>query len=249
MKHVAASLTFHAALAGLLIGVLAYSHPSVKGSSGKTGSPGAHLEMTVGPLTALETSQVQPKTQSVPTVPKPAPVAPSASQLSTAEEGIPIKPSNESITQTDSDTNDSESRDDATLARSLPTTLKNTHPRNIGASGQAGAGGENGFGNTHSDQIGNSNHSDALGIYLLKMHRKIQANLKGVGYIRFESRALLTLSLRKSGAVDRIVITTSSGDPNLDQKAINAVKAAAPFDPWESDQTIQVPVTFKASEE
>lgn len=219
-KSVTSSIAVHAALVGGIAFILANDPPSVRGGLGLSGATHTHFNMTVSRSSPVD--EVKAKT----------PVAP-------IREGLEVPKTQE-----------------------LPTEVKNAKPREIdtppareesrsdGDSSTAAAGrqGQGGSGNTASDSIGNSDRSNALGIYLLKMQRKIQSNLEAAGYLAFEYRAVLALALKKNGSVEKITVLKSSGDRNLDQKAINAVKRSIPFDAWEYDQTIQVPVIFRATD-
>jgi protein TonB len=137
------------------------------------------------------------------------------------------------------------------LPRTLPTEVKNPRPKeeSDGSSTDAAPGqeGQGGTGSERTDAVGDSDRSNRRGLYLEKLHRQIQARLEQPGFLSQTRQTTLSLKLLRSGAVSEIAVLRSSGDPLLDRKAIRAVEKAQPFDPWENEQTIQVPVIFRAN--
>jgi protein TonB len=149
--------------------------------------------------------------------------------------------------------------------RTLPTEVKNPQPKEIdenpnaaaaaraeksdGSSAEAPAGreGQGGSGSERSDAVGNSDRSNRRGLYLEKLHRQIQARLEQPGFLPQTRQTTLSLKLLRTGAVAEIAVLRSSGDSHLDRKAIRAVEKAQPFDPWDNEQIIQVPVIFRAN--
>jgi len=53
------------------------------------------------------------------------------------------------------------------------------------------------------------------------------ARMRGIG-----GEVLVSFSLRKSGTLTRVSLVRGSGHPQLDQEAVRAIKAAAPYDPF-----------------
>lgn len=130
------------------------------------------------------------------------------------------------------------------VAAGLPVTVKN-ETMEIDTPPPPPIPGQGGTGNEVAEKIGDSERTNRLGLYLQKMQRKIQANLGPAGYLAFPTKAKLVLDLRKDGNVTKITVTESSGDAALDRLAIRAVQKSLPFDPWDQDQPVQLPVVFR----
>jgi TonB family protein len=136
------------------------------------------------------------------------------------------------------------------VAEGLPVDVKNPHTREIDVRppppeppvGQAGSG------SVRATKVGDSGRTNRLGLYLRKMQRKIQSNLGPAGYLDFPTHAKLLLDLRRDGNVTKITVTESSGDAALDRLAIRAVEKSLPFDPWERDQHVELPVVFRGAQ-
>ena len=128
----------------------------------------------------------------------------------------------------------------------LPKEVKNPRPREIEGQAEAPSSqGQAGTGTTTADRVGDSDRTNRLGLYLQKMVKKIQSNLGPAGFLEFPTRAKLLLDLKRDGHVTKIVVLESSGDAALDRLAIRAVEKSSPFDPWEIDQQVQLPVIFQ----
>ncbi len=133
------------------------------------------------------------------------------------------------------------------VSEGLPVNIKNENAKEIdtpppepaGRTGQAGSGTE------IAAKIGDSDRTNRLGLYLQKMTRKIQSNLGPAGYLQFPTHAMLLLDLHRDGTLSKITVVESSGDLALDRIAIRAVQKSIPFDPWENDQPIRLPVVFR----
>lgn len=153
---------------------------------------------------------------------RPTPIKPENPKTLSAHEGIPVEEK-----------------------KAVPPRPPEDPSKGSTDSAPSGSEGQAGSGSTASDKIGDADRTNRLGIYLLKMTQKIQSNLGSAGYIAFSTRAKLLLDLRKDGYVTKIVVLESSGEATLDRLAIRAVEKSNPFDPWESDQKIQLPVVFR----
>lgn len=134
----------------------------------------------------------------------------------------------------------------------LPSEVKNENPREIESTGtteapEKGSQGQGGSSDTIAVQIGNSDRTNAEGLYLLKLQRKIQENLETPGYIDFDRRTLLQFLVRKDGLIEDIKILKSCGDRMLDAKAVRAVEKVRTFLERPSDLPVQVPVLFRAT--
>jgi len=134
----------------------------------------------------------------------------------------------------------------------LPSEVKNANPREIESTGtteapEKGNQGQGGSSDTIAVQIGNSDRTNAEGLYLLKLQRKIQENLESAGYIDFDRRTLLQLLVRKDGLIENIKILKSCGDRTLDAKAVRAVEKVRTFIERPTDLPVQVPVLFRAT--
>jgi TonB family protein len=68
-----------------------------------------------------------------------------------------------------------------------------------------------------------------------------EAMLAGIG-----GEVLLMFTMRKTGTLTGVRLLQGSGYPSLDQEALRAIKAAAPFDPF-PPQTVEDPVNILAS--
>lgn len=115
-------------------------------------------------------------------------------------------------------------------------------PAEVGTGGQAGTGDE------AAARVGDSNRTNRLGLYLQKMHKKIHGNLSSPGFTPFTLKTKLRLELRKDGNVTKITVHESSGEAALDRLAIRAVQKSSPFDPWEQDEIIELPVIFQRTQ-
>lgn len=215
-----ASIGTHAALAGAMALFLAGDPPQVEGGAGLSGATTASYDVTLAPV------QSRPRPR--------LPVAPKV------DEGIEIP----------------------NLATELPAETKNPEPveaepppaseveaRSEGSTAGAAPGrvGQGGSSDEAADRLGNSDRSNAYGLYLQKIQRKIQAAMESPGFLAHEARATLQISIQKDGRVARIEILQSSGDAALDRRAIQAVQKAQPFDPWEREQRVKLPVIFRAN--
>lgn len=134
----------------------------------------------------------------------------------------------------------------------LPTEVKNSHPRVIESTGTTNAvatgnQGQGGSSNTLATEVGNSDHNNSEGAYLLKLQQKIQDNLESPGYIDFDRKTLLLFLVRKDGLIENIEIITSCGDRTLDMKAVRAVEKVRVFLERSNDLKVQVPVLFRAT--
>jgi TonB family protein len=130
------------------------------------------------------------------------------------------------------------------IREGLPVNVKNEKVKEIDnpppeRAGQAGSGTE------VAAKIGDSDRTNRLGLYLQKMTRKIQSNLGPAGYLQFSTHAMLLLDLHRDGTISKITVVESSGDIALDRLAIRAVQKSIPFDPWENDQPVRLPVVFR----
>jgi protein TonB len=214
------SVLVHGALFGGIAGFLANDPPHVRGGAGLAGASQTHFDVTVS-------VEVPAKSEAKPLPP--------------VREGVEVP-----------------------REKKLPDAVKNPHPREIeeppnsdrapekstGTSAEAPAGteGQNGTGTTANDSVGDGDRSNRYGIYLEKMRRQIQRHVENPGLLSRDYRTVLVLRVRKDGSVERIEIAQSSGDSTLDRKAVRAVEKAQPFDPWEKDQAIQLPVIFRRTD-
>jgi TonB family protein len=210
----------HGTLFGGIAGFLATDAPHVRGGEGLAGASQTHFDVTVS-------VEVPAKTEAKPLPP--------------VREGVEIP-----------------------REKKLPEAVKNGETREIeerpdsdrpaeksaGTSVDAPAGneGQNGAGTTPSDSIGDANRSNRYGLYLEKMRRQIQRHVDNPGLLARDYRTTLILRVLQNGRVERIEIAESSGDRALDRKAVRAVENAQPFDPWEKDQAIQLPVIFRRTD-
>lgn len=135
-------------------------------------------------------------------------------------------------------------------AARLPSEIKNQNPKLIDTPPHheisGGVRGNLGSGENEFEAIGNSERSNAFGLYLQKIQQKIQANLQSPGEIAFSYRVLLKLKILTSGKIDSITIEKSSGDNRLDRLAVAAAKKSDPFDPYEKEFAVIVPVHFRS---
>lgn len=109
-----------------------------------------------------------------------------------------------------------------------------------------GSGGQSGSGDQRADQIGNSDRTNLLGLHLAQIQKKVQANLKTPGFLVYSLTAQLRVLVLKSGVASDIQLTRSTGNPQLDLIAIEAVKKSSPFEPFERELTIVIPVIFRS---
>lgn len=211
-----ASLLTHGLVVGAMAWMLAHDGGRVDGAPGLAGNARTRIDVTVETIRAVKESRTTP----------PPPVAPPS-----ATEGLPV---NVKSVAKEIDT---------------PPTPEPAEPaaRSAGDSetAPAGAPGQSGSGTEAAAKLGDSDRTNRLGLYLQKMQRKIQGNLGPAGYLPFPTRARLTLELRKDGSVAKITVAESSGDAALDRLAVRAVQKSNPFDPWDGDQRIEVPVRFQ----
>ena len=188
----------------------------------------AHVEGSAGLSGATRTRfdvTMEAVHKTVPVTP-PAPVkAPPP-----AVEGLPVDVKNEKPREIDSPP---------------PVEAPKEHSDGVSETAPAGRAGQAGSGSEFAAKIGDSDRTNRLGLYLQKMQRKIQSNLGPAGYLEFPTHAKLILDLRRDGNITQITVAESSGDPALDRLAIRAVQKSIPFDPWERDQKIQLPVEFR----
>lgn len=149
------------------------------------------------------------------------------------------------------------------IREGLPTEVKNPKPREIersnptqreevksaGTSDSAPAGnqGQAGSSATVAAELGNSDRSNAEGIYLQKLQRKIQENLESPGFVDFDRKTILQFLVRSNGGIEKVMVLRSSGDPSLDRKAIQAVQKVKTFLERPNDLPVQVPVVFRAT--
>lgn len=112
--------------------------------------------------------------------------------------------------------------------------------------GPVGAPGQGGSSDAPSERIGNSDRTNALGLYLSKIHRRIQENLRPAGFVERRVRTDLRLFIQANGAVTKIEVRKSAGDRRLDLLAIDAVKRSQPFEPFGRDLPVDVPVIFNS---
>jgi len=111
----------------------------------------------------------------------------------------------------------------------------------------AGSPGQGGTeANASAERIGDADRSNALGLYLAKIQRRVQAELRSPGFLARSARAQLRFYLRSNGNVARIEIVKSAGDRRLDLLAIDAVKRAQPFEPFDRDLNVNIPVLFNS---
>ena len=218
MRFAFASLLTHGFLVGALAFGLANDSGHVSGSAGLAGSPRTRFDVTMDSVKA--TRPLAPKAE----VPAPPPVT----------EGLPVAVKNERPREIDEAPEPvAEPEHDAAPSAGDSATA------------EAGTPGQGGTGSTAADRLGDSDRTNRLGLYLQKMQRKIQSNLGPAGYLEFPTKARLILQLRRDGHVTKITVAVSSGDAALDRLAIRAVQKSLPFDPWENDQEIQLPVVFR----
>jgi TonB family protein len=212
------SLGTHGLVALLMVWFLAHDGGHVTGSSGLVGNTRTRFDVTMeskAPVKILE---------------KKTTVIPVADEGITLPDELPTEVKNVAV-----DTSET------------PQEKSSNEERSEGTSSDSPAGkiGQGGSSNQAADRLGDSDRTNRLGLYLQKMQRKIQANLGPAGYVEFPTRAKLLLDLRRDGNVSKISVLESSGDPLLDRLAIRAVQKSLPFDPWERDQQIQLPVVFR----
>ncbi len=221
MTGLFASLGTHAALAGAMALFLANDPPQVAGGAGLSGATVASYDVTLAPI------QSRPAPRSRVVVPK-------------ADEGLEIP---HLATELPGEVKNPETRE-----VDLPPPSE-TETRSEGSTVGAAPGrlGQGGSSDRPADRIGNSNRSNAYGLYLQKIQRKIQAAMESPGFLAHEARATLQISIQKNGSVARIEVLESSGDAALDRRAIQAVQKAQPFDPWEREQRVKLPVIFRAN--
>ncbi len=218
MRFFGWSLIVHAGVAGTMIFGLGKGGAQVAGTAGLAGNTRTHFDVTMD----------QPRV-----LPPPIKTNRVKTDVRDIREGI-----------------------ETPHAAELPTDVKHETPREIETRSTESAGtttaanlgveGQAGMGNQRADLIGNGDRSNRLGLYLQKMNRKIRANLAAPGFLSYDTRTMLVLEVNRDGRVTKIILTESSGDATLDRKAIQAVEKSSPFDPWDRDQRIQVPVVFNA---
>lgn len=213
-----ASLATHAALAGAMALFLANDPAQVAGGAGLSGATVASYDVILAPVR----SRLVPR----------APVAPKI------DEGLEIP---ELASELPQDVKNPETVD---LDTPPPSEVE---ARSEGSAAGAAPGrlGQGGSSDQIADRIGNSDRSNAYGLYLQKIQQKIQAAMESPGFLAHEARATLLISIQKSGTVVRIEVLESTGDAALDRRAIQAVQKAQPFDPWERDQRVKLPVIFQ----
>ncbi len=229
MRFALASLLVHALLGGAMAWLLAHDGAHVAGSAGLSGALRTRFDVTMD----AGNERNAPRPQSVrkaPTLPTevkapPLPIA----------EGLPIAVKNEKPRKIETPPEGAGSAQKSRLAPSVGDS----------AAAPVGTPGQDGMGSSSAVKIGDSDRTNRLGLYLQKMHRKIQSNLATAGYLEFPAHAKLLLDLKRNGTVSKITVTESSGDPALDRLAIRAVQKSIPFDPWDQDQPVQLPVEFR----
>jgi TonB family protein len=222
-----ASLATHAALFAAIAVFVARDSGHVEGSAGLAGNTSTRFNVT---MEAVATPALAVKPPAPPTdVKRPAP--PTVTRPLAVSEGLPVEVKNPHPKEIDAPP--SAARPPVGDAQGD----SNTAP--VGPRGQGGTGSE------VAAKIGDSDRSNRLGLYLQKMQRKIQSNLGTAGYLQFPTHAKLILDLRKDGNVTKITVAETSGDAALDRLAIRAVQKSIPFDPWEQDQAVELPVVFR----
>lgn len=128
----------------------------------------------------------------------------------------------------------------------LPRELKRPEKSDgTSETAEAGKTGQGGTGTTAAEEVGNADRTNRLGLYLQRLERKIQSNLGASPYLEFNRRARLSLTIRQDGSGEVKLIQTS-GDRELDRRALLAAERSRPFEPWEENITVEVPVLFLA---
>ncbi len=215
LTYAAASVFTHGLLVGAMAWGLAHDGAHVAGAPGLAGNPNARFDVTME------------------AAPPPAP-APRAVKAAPVTEGLPVDVKHEHPREIETPPE-----------RPAERVAENAVHGEAPSDAPKGAPGQGGTGSEAADRVGDSDRTNRLGIYLQKMQRKIQSNLGSAGYLEFPAHAKLLLDLKRDGSVTKIAVVESSGDAALDRLAIRAVQKSLPFDPWEVDQRVEVPVLFR----
>jgi TonB family protein len=222
MRSALASLAVHGALVGGMAWFLAHDGGHVAGSAGLTGPTSTRFDVTMDAVK----EPVAVKPPAPPDRPLPHEVSP------LVREGLPVEAKVEKPREIETP----------------PEPERREHSDGNSDSAFPGRAGQGGAGDAVAANLGDSDRTNRLGLYLQKMTRKIQSNLGSAGMLRFPTKAMLLLELKRDGNVAKITVVRTSGDPTLDRLAIRAVQKSIPFDPWDQDQSIQVPVIFRGVE-
>jgi protein TonB len=222
MRSALASLALHGALVGAMAWFLAHDGGHVAGSAGLAGPTRTRFDVTMDAVKR-------------PTAVKP-PVTP-AEAPPPIREGLPVDAKVEHPREIETPP-----KPEPEPERPAERSDGNAEAAIAGRTGQGGSGGE------VAANLGDSDRTNRLGLYLQAMTRKIQSNLGSAGMLRFPTKAMLLLDLKRDGNVTKIAVVQTSGDAALDRLAIRAVQKSIPFDPWDRDQSVQVPVIFRGTE-
>lgn len=222
MRFFGWSLILHAGIAGAMFTTLGNEPGMVAGTAGLPGNLSTHFDVT------MDQPRVLPPAPKVEKVKARAPLV---------KDGLEVPKVAEPPSELPEEMKHESPREIETRQIRSSGTTEST---NIGVEGQVSTG------DTMAARIGDSERSNRLGLYLQKMNRKIRSNLGKPEYLAYDTRTMLVVDLRRDGYVTKIIVTESSGNPGLDQRAIQAVKKSSPFDPWDRDERIQVPVVFDA---
>lgn len=220
LSPVTASLAVHAALSGAMAYVFYSGEALIAGDAGLAGAVRTRSSLVV----TMEEVVVPPPARSAPppvreglAIAKPLPRE-LPTEVKSATREIEEPPSSEPTSAAEGNSNE----------------------------GPTGTPGQGGTSNVAASQLGEGDRSNARGLYIAQVHRKIQAELRSPGYLPETKRVMIEVVIEETGEVSKVSVLRSSGDQRLDLIAVSTVKRAQPFAPWRERLILNLPVKFNA---
>ncbi len=136
-------------------------------------------------------------------------------------------------------------RDEIKTAQSSATQTESEESNGDYTDVPAGSQGQGGASDEIAENVGNSDRTNEMGIYLSILKARVQKNL--ITPFRLEKTlvAQLEILLATSGEPLEIKVLKSTGSRELDLLAINATRKALPVGQLSDQLRVQIPVTFR----
>lgn len=255
-SHAVTSLVTHALLGALVAFMLFMDPPQVRGSAGLRGARVTRISMLVD--TSAEAKPVAEKTPEKTPEQKPVEKAPEKiveKKIAPppVKEGISVPEKPKVATALPSEVKNKareiereEEKDHLQTSQSSAAQAEPEASEGNSESAPAGAVGQSGTGETEAVEVGNSDRSNEMGIYLKILHARVQKNLAVPFDLEKAAITKLRIQLSTSGMPTEIRVVESSGSKKLDLLAVNAARKALPVGALSSPLEVTIPVTFRA---
>ena len=246
----------HAAFGMLLAAMLFLDPPQLKGSLGLIGAPRTRVSFLIDASNSHPSNPLAPKPLesqsekiSEKVVEKTAPKA-----IPPVKEGIPVEKPVQKIVKQElpselknkpREIDEKPLQDEVKTAQSSATQNETQESNGDFESAPAGSQGQGGSSDELADQVGNSDRTNEMGIYLSILKARVQRNLSVPFNLEKEQVAQLEILLAPSGKPIEITVLKSSGSRALDLLAINATRKALPIGALSDQLRVQIPVTFR----